>query len=219
MKLVLIILFLPLISFAQTSGRVVGVSDGDTITVLQDRTQIKVRLAGIDAPESSQAFGQRSKQNLSRLVYGKTVSVISKKTDRYGRAVGKVLINGTDANLEQIKAGFAWVYRNYLSELSAVDRKTYLAAEDAAKSAKLGLWSDPSPVPPWNFRSTPSKRHEAGPSNPAALTGMIKGNRNSKIFHEPNCRDYGKVSERNTVWFATPQEAAAAGYRRAKNCD
>ena len=91
------------------TGRVVGIADGDTVTVLDaNRQQHKIRLAGIDAPEKTQPFGDRSKQNLSTLVFDKQVAVEWKKQDRYGRTVGKVLINGIDANLAQVKAGMAW---------------------------------------------------------------------------------------------------------------
>jgi endonuclease YncB( thermonuclease family) len=93
---------------ATLTGKVVGVSDGDTITVLDAaKTQHKIRLAGIDAPEKAQPFGQKSKEHLSDSVFGKQVQVEYTKTDKYGRTVGKVLVNGMDANLEQIKAGFA----------------------------------------------------------------------------------------------------------------
>ena len=93
-------------------GQVVGVTDGDTITVLDgQRTQHKVRLAGIDAPEKAQAFGQRSKEHLSSLVFGRQVKVETEKQDRYGRTVGKVLVEGRDANLAMVVAGLAWHYK------------------------------------------------------------------------------------------------------------
>lgn len=138
---------------ATIEGRVVGVADGDTITILDDtRTQHKIRLAGIDAPEKRQPFGNRSKESLSDLVFSKTVTVETDKRDKYGREVGKVLVNGKDANLEQVQRGFAWHYKAYEREQSANDRKVYADAESEAKSARLGLWSDSEPVPPWVFR-------------------------------------------------------------------
>ena len=95
-------------------GRVVGVSDGDTITVLdRAKVQHKIRLAGIDAPEKGQAFGNASKENLSRLVFDSQVEAHCHKKDRYGREVCKVLRGATDVNLEQIRAGMAWWYREY----------------------------------------------------------------------------------------------------------
>ena len=135
------------------TGRVVGVTDGDTITVLDStNTEHKIRLAGIDAPEKKQPFGKSSKKMLSNWVFGKTVNVDWDKRDRYGRLVGKVMIDGVDVNLEQIKDGLAWFFRKYQNELSAEDRLTYLHAEEYAKESKLGLWVYPDPVPPWEFR-------------------------------------------------------------------
>lgn len=135
------------------TGRVVGVADGDTITVLDlNHTQHKIRLAGIDAPEKKQAFGNVSKRSLSDLVYGKQVQVDWQKQDRYGRTVGKVLIDGIDVNLEQINRGMAWFYRKYQNELILDDRLAYLHAEEYAQAKKMGLWADLEPTAPWDFR-------------------------------------------------------------------
>lgn len=138
---------------ATITGRVVAVADGDTITVL-DNTNIqhKIRLAGIDAPEKKQAFGNVSKKSLSDLVYGKQVDVDWQKQDRYGRTVGKVIINGLDANLEQIKRGMAWFYSKYQNELILDDRLSYLHAHESAQTANVGLWLDKEPIAPWDFR-------------------------------------------------------------------
>ena len=140
------------------TGRVVGVADGDTITVLDaDKVQHKIRLAGIDAPEKKQAFGQRSKQSLSDLAFGKDVAVETTKRDKYRREIGKVLVNGQDVNLVQVERGMAWFYRQYQREQSPNDRRLYEAAEDAAKANKRGLWRDADPVPPWEFRRNKTK--------------------------------------------------------------
>ena len=138
---------------ATIEGRVVGVADGDTITVLDaNKVQHKIRLGGIDAPEKAQPYGQQSKQSLSDLVYGKTVMVDTDKTDRYGREVGKVLVDGVDANLEQLKRGMAWHYKAYQREQSLDDRLAYAAAENESAAAHIGLWQDAVPVPPWGWR-------------------------------------------------------------------
>ena len=135
------------------TGRVVGVADGDTITILDNtNTQHKIRLAGIDAPERKQPFGTASKKSLSDLVYGKQVEVDWQKHDRYGRIVGKVLINNRDANLEQVNRGMAWFYAKYQNEQSVQDREEYAGAQDYAEKNQLGLWADKNPTPPWNFR-------------------------------------------------------------------
>jgi endonuclease YncB( thermonuclease family) len=201
------------------TGKVVGVSDGDTITVLDGKKrQHKIRLDGIDAPESHQDYGSRAKQSLSDLVFGKTVTVVGSKQDRYGRTVGKVLCDGRNINLEQVNRGFACFYRQYARELSREDAAAYERAENDAKAGKRGLWTDPSPIPPWEFRrrGRTAKAPVAKPSMPS--TGPIIGNRNSRIYHLPNCPDYNKVSERNRVPFKTEAEALAAGYRKARNC-
>lgn len=134
-------------------GRVVGVQDGDSITVLDSSyVQYKVRLAGIDAPEKKQAFGAASKRSLSALVYDRFVEVHVTKTDRYGRYVAKVTVGGTDVCLAQIRAGMAWFYADYQKELSPADREMYLAAHRAALAARSGLWADAAPIPPWQYR-------------------------------------------------------------------
>ncbi len=144
----------PLWTLAATlQGTVVGISDGDTITVLDDsKTQHKVRLAGIDAPEKRQAFGNASKEHLSGLVYKRQVLVDYEKEDRYGRIVGKVVVNGVDANLAQVRAGLAWHYKVYQTEQSAEDRLEYSRAEEMARGAGRGLWGNGQAVPPWEYR-------------------------------------------------------------------
>ena len=138
---------------AALEGKVVAVTDGDTLKVLDaSKAEHVVRLAGIDAPEKRMPFGQRSKQNLSDLVYGRWVEVEGEKNDRYGRLVGKVLMNGRDANLAQIQAGMAWHYKEYQHEQTVPDRQMYAEAESRAVTTKQGLWADPNPVPPWDWR-------------------------------------------------------------------
>lgn len=151
--ILLIMIFSQVCIAATINGKVIGVSDGDTIIIMDNtNTQHKIRLAGIDAPEKSQAFGSASKSSLSDLVYGKQVDVEWSKRDRYGRAVGKVMVNGVDANLEQLKLGMAWFYKHYENEMSLENRLEYAAAEEYARLNKLGLWTDDNAVPPWDFR-------------------------------------------------------------------
>lgn len=134
------------------AGKVVAVQDGDTITVLHERQQTRVRVAGIDAPEKKQAFGQRSKQSMSDCAFGKVVEVQWTKTDRYGRAIGKVMAGEVDCGLRQIELGMAWHYKAYAKEQARPDREAYAAAEDKAKADGRGLWSDAHPTAPWDFR-------------------------------------------------------------------
>lgn len=138
---------------ATIEGKVVAVSDGDTVTVLDAaRQQHIVRLAGIDAPERRQPFGQRSKQSLSEMIFGQNVLVMTGKRDRYGRQIGTILLGQRNVNLEQLRRGMAWFYRRYASELPPGDRAAYDEAEFTARLARKGLWSDQTPVPPWSFR-------------------------------------------------------------------
>ena len=152
--LVAVILALPaLVSADIISGRVVGVADGDTITVLDNtNAQHKIRLAGIDAPEKKQPFGNVSKKSLSDMVYGRYVDVDWQKQDQYGRVVGKVLVNGADVNLEQVHRGMAWFYRKYQNELVVEDRLAYHQAEEYAQNNAVGLWLDAEVIAPWDFR-------------------------------------------------------------------
>lgn len=139
-------------------GRVVGISDGDTLTLLDmANTQHKIRLAGMDSPEKGQPFGQACKQSLSDLAYDRVVAVESNKLDRYGRVIGKVLVNGLDVNLEQVRRGCGWHYKKYQNEQSLDDRLSYSRAEDAARASRVGLWTDNDPVPPWDWRKARRK--------------------------------------------------------------
>lgn len=135
------------------TGRVIRVADGDTITILDSSdTQHKIRLSGIDAPERKQAFGMKSKEALSNAVAGKTVTIDWNKRDRYKRIVGKVMLDGKDVNLEQIKKGLAWHYKAYEREQDVEDRSVYAQAEYEAKRDKVGLWQYRNQVSPWNWR-------------------------------------------------------------------
>lgn len=132
---------------AVIEGKVVAVADGDTITVLdKSKKTHRIRLAGIDAPEKAQPFGQRSKQHLSDLVYGKNVEVIFDERDHYGRIIGKVMLPSGDVNLAQVRAGKAWHYKRYSKD------RAYAMAEDTAKREGRGLWADKNPTPPWDWR-------------------------------------------------------------------
>jgi endonuclease YncB( thermonuclease family) len=155
-SLILLLLGLNVCSANSTQGLhalVVEVSDGDSITVLDaDKQQRKIRLQGIDAPEKAQAYGQKSKESLSALVYKKYVQVLWAKKDRYGRTVGQVIVGGLDACLEQVKRGMAWHYKDYQGEQSSEDRVLYDRAETLAREKGFGLWQDTAPMEPWAFR-------------------------------------------------------------------
>jgi endonuclease YncB( thermonuclease family) len=180
-----LLIFFSLNAFAlDFTGKVVGVIDGDTIDVLdQSKTLHRIRLAGIDAPEHSQPFGKRSKEHLSEIVFGKQVKVEYNKKDRFERAVGKIFVNGIDANLSQVKSGFAWHYSKYAKEQSAEDRALYATTENAARLNHLGLWRDAKPTPPWDFRHGDKKADQEKMTEadvlecPCSGTSMCTGSR------------------------------------------
>jgi len=206
-------------------GRVVAITDGDTLTLLNTfKRQHKIRLAGIDAPETGQPYGKLAKHHLSEQLMNREITVVSQKIDRYGRFVGKVLFQGRDVCLEQIRAGYAWIYADYEAELSSQDRARYTAAVQDAKVARRGLWAESSPQPPWAFRrasrSGVHQRLTEQTFRPlfAQASHSIVGNRRSRIYHLSTCPNWGDVSPKNRVEFETESAALAAGYRMAKNC-
>jgi micrococcal nuclease len=149
-----VIFFVLFIAFAQPSladsltGKVIGITDGDTLTVLKDNKQYKIRLAEIDTPEKDQPYGNKAKQALSDFVFGKSVRIEVETTDRYGRTVGKVYLGDMDVNAELVRNGHAWVYRRYAKD------KTLYDLETEARENQLGLWALPEAqrIPPWEWR-------------------------------------------------------------------
>ncbi|AFK64124.1 hypothetical protein TKWG_22400 [Advenella kashmirensis WT001] len=135
--------------FAATwlEGWVVGVSDGDTLTILdQARQQHKIRMAQIDAPESGMPYGRAAKKFLSDAVYRRTVMVQAGERDRYGRVLGTVYLDQKNINMQMVANGYAWAYRNYVTDTA------YCEAEDLARRLRRGLWAEKEPVPPWQWR-------------------------------------------------------------------
>jgi endonuclease YncB( thermonuclease family) len=190
---------------ADYSARVIGIADGDTITVLTaDKTQHRIRLWGIDAPETGQDFGSRAKQAASVLAFGKTVTVRPVDRDRYGRTVAEVILpDGRSLNREMVRQGFAWWFRRYAPRDGELAR-----LEAQAKAARVGLWGQPNPVPPWEWRRGEGVPQAAG----------VVANRRSHVYHKPTCRAAAAMSEKNRVTFASGAEAEKAGYRKAKDC-
>ena len=159
-----VLVFIALAALTATSnadtltGRVVGIADGDTLTLLDaTNTQHKIRLSGIDSPEKGQPFGQVCKKSLSGLAYDRVAVIESNKLDRYGRVIGKVLVNGQDVNLEQVRRGCGWHYKKYQNEQILDDRLSYNAAEESARASRVGLWTDNEPMPPWEWRKARRK--------------------------------------------------------------
>lgn len=130
----------------QLSGRIVSVHDGDTVTLLSGKRQYRIRLDGIDCPEKGQAYGDKARQEMASLVFGRDVAVSVSGKDRYGRYLGAIRLGGLDVNAEMVKTGFAWHYKQYSKSLELA------RLEAGARAARIGLWADPDPVPPWEWR-------------------------------------------------------------------
>jgi endonuclease YncB( thermonuclease family) len=206
-------------------AKVLAVKDGDTISVVETGgRQMEVRLEGIDAPEHGQPFAEASKEHLGSLVLGKDVVLDCTALDEYSRMVCKVLLpGGEDADLEQIKAGLAWHYKQFQRLQSATDRANYGAAEDAARRARLGLWADAQPLQPQDFRHgtrsgicLDDSDHRIACSD--TYVGPVRANRRSGIYHWPGCPNYGDIAEHNRIEYPNAVAAEQAGYRAARNC-
>jgi len=164
------------------TGKVVGINEGDTLTVLRGRNPAKIRLHGIDAPEAGQGLGTRVKQAASELVFGKVATVQPPGTDRYGRTVALVMLpDGRTLNHELVRSGFAWWSRKYVPGDTTLER---LEAE--ARGARRGLWSQASPIAPWEWR-----RH---PRLPAGLATQVIGNRRSLVYHRATCANATRMT-------------------------
>ena len=181
---------------AEYTGRVVGVSDGDTLTLLTaEKQQVKVRLGEIDTPERKQPYGTRAQQALSDLAFGKQARVVVQDTDRYGRTVGRVFVGATDVNAEMVRQGAAWVYRQYLKDQSL------LALEQQAKSAKRGLWGLPEAerCPPWDWRkgSCPatSTAPATSPTAPAVNAPKAAASSGFSCSGKRYCREMSSCEE------------------------
>lgn len=163
-KISFITLFLLLsfsLSAATFEGKVIKITDGDTVHVLDaDHHKEKVRLAGIDTPERKQPFGNKAKQFLASLIGNKHVTVDYSKRDRYGRIVGKIVFQGNDINLEMVRAGLAWHYKKYQKEQSKLDRNLYAAADSFVKTNEIGLFGDKNAIPPWKWRKMKRKKNK-----------------------------------------------------------
>jgi len=143
--LLVVLLSLPALA-GELTGTVVGISDGDTLRLLVGREQVVIRLDQIDAPEKAQPFGTRSRQSLAELCHQRDVRVVEGGRDRYGRTIGTVFVDGVNVSAEQVRRGMAWVFVRY-----ARDPALY-AIEREAREAGRGVWTDPDPIPPWEWR-------------------------------------------------------------------
>jgi len=212
---VLLVLCIATFAIADTlnpwSGKVVGISDGDTISVMREGRAEKIRLAEIDCPEKSQPFGNKAKRLTSDLCFGKIVLVKPVTVDKYGRTVARVILSDNhNLGEDLISAGLAWHYKQY----SSSSRLAQLETE--AKTARLGIWSEPTPIPPWEWRHGNSQRENLS-VNEKPQIGELHGNIKSKIFHCSTCRYYN--CKNCMAVFKTREEAIQAGYRPCKICN
>ena len=182
------------------TGKVVGVSDGDTITVLRGRIPVKIRLHGIDCPVSGQDFGTRAKQATSDLAFGKVVIVQPRDTDRYGRTVAVVILpDGRTLNHELVHSGFAWWYRK-----AAPGDATLAWLETEGRAARRGLWSQASPIALWDWR-----QHRA---LPAGLATLDIGNQRTLVYHRATCANGARMTATNLATFTSEAAAATTWY-------
>lgn len=169
------------------SGTVVGVTDGDTITVLVNKATIKVRLEGIDAPESGQSYGKKSKQALSEILFGKAVTVRKTGTDKYDRTLGVVIVGDVDANAKMVEDGWAWHFKKYN------DEERLAKLEVAARKARRGLWADENPLAPWEYRAR-QKTPKAGPKTEDSKA-LYWLNTSSGVRHNERCEHFKKTKK------------------------
>jgi micrococcal nuclease len=212
--LVLILLLLPSIAFSETiTGKVIKVVDGDTITILTpNKEHIKIRLSAVDTPEGGQAYGKKATQFTSRMVYKKNVQVEKETTDRYGRTVGFVYIDGVNLSEQIIANGYGWVYRKYCKWSFCDD---WLTLEKQARESRLGLWRDKKPQPPWEWRSD---KRNGGRSKVVVIggAGIYHGNLKSHVLHGSGCQHYN--CKNCTAVFESVDEALSGGYRVHEQC-
>jgi micrococcal nuclease len=194
-------------------GQVISVADGDTITILDSsKMQHKIRLYGIDTPEKSQAYGNKAKSYTASLTFKKTANVVVMDTDRYGRTVGVVVVDGINVNQSIIEAGYAWQYGKYCKESFCSD---WLRLEQKARSSRKGLWASPQPTEPWNYRKNQRSAKKLN-KNFSRASGGYHGNVDSHVFHGSSCRHYNC---KNCIKsFENKQEALHSGYRPHREC-
>lgn len=199
--LIIICILLNLAINADTfEGKVIKITDGDTVHVLDvSHHKEKIRLAGIDTPERKQPFGGKAKRHLASMIGNKTVTVEYSKRDRYGRIVGKILYQGKDINLEMVRAGLAWHYKKYQKEQSKLDRNLYAAADSFVKTNEIGLFKEKNAVPPWKWRKNKKNLLNTKPVIKAQLLKSVNSNitvwvnLKSKKYHCPDTRYYGNT--------------------------
>lgn len=210
-------------SAEEWTGRVVGVTDGDTIGVMRDGNEVRVRLYGIDCPESGQDYGSRAKQYTSEAAFGKDVRVVVRDMDRYGRTVGDVYLpDGSYLNASLISAGMAWWYKEYAPKDVKLQRRHL-----EALTRKVGLWADPSPIPPWDYRkgkrADSAAQVEPPKTRPTSTSTTATGapwngrtvyiTRTGSKYHFDGCRSLASSKIPTSI-----AEAVSSGYTPCSIC-
>jgi endonuclease YncB( thermonuclease family) len=194
----------------QFTGRVLAVEDGDTVRVQRGQGDVRIRIFGIDAPEATQHYGPEARARAREILLNRTVVVLMKDVDQYGRIVAALSVDGRDIGAELIAAGAAWNYAQFSQD------ERFATLESGAREARRGLWAQPEPTPPWLFRAAARGGGAgSGPANDPAA-GAFHGNVSSRIFHAPGCGDY--TCRNCTATFESAAAAVAAGYRAHRTC-
>ena len=189
-------------------GQCLAVLDGDTIEVSRDGSRVRIRLEGIDCPEKDQPFAEEAKAFTAKLVSGKTVSLIEKEKDTYGRTVARVFVDGRDVSVELLKAGLASHARRYSSDWMLA------ALEEQARRDRLGIWASKAAA------ESPIPNPNAGSEHTSKETGsrmVFHGNVNNRVFHTPACTAYN--CRNCTREFKSRDDAIAAGFRPCRECN
>jgi len=194
-------------------GICVNVLDGDSLMVAHDGSATEIRLYGIDAPEFDQPFGRQARACTRSLALKQQVTVEPVEIDKYGRTVAKVHASGGYVNELLVARGCAWVFTRFCRP---VDRKAWVPLEQNARRQGLGLWAQPDPVAPWDFRASKRAAQPKQAQTPGSTPGYYHGNTGSRVFHAPGCTAYG--CKHCTAGFNSIGEALRAGYRPCKKC-
>ena len=193
------------------SAKLVGVTDGDSITVVLNGRETEIRLYGIDAPESRQAHGRESTRALREILTGHDLTIRSMTEDRYGRTVALVFADGKNVGEAMVTGGAAWVYARYCD---ADFCERWRKSEQKARKAGLGLWRDAAPQPPWDWRT--SNRWKQAPADAKASGGVYSANVKSRVFHRHTCKDYR--CKNCTLFFTDRGQAVSAGFKPCGLC-
>ncbi|MDA3835076.1 MAG: thermonuclease family protein, partial [Spirochaetales bacterium] len=209
----LLVLFSSTLAYAEQC-HVNKVSDGDTIKVTCNGRKVKIRLYGVDTPESKQRYGMEATQYTEQAVLNKIVDIRIIDTDRYGRSVAVVKQGGFNLNEMLVRKGHAWVYDKYCKESFCADFNQY---EKQARQQRIGLWEDNTPKAPWDYRKA-LRGGSSASNNKSQVThsGNYHGNLKSHVFHGSSCQHYNCKNCRKS--FSSKSQAVGTGYKPHNQC-